>query len=83
MRRTFIVDGHDRTSEDRCDYLAEAFCRAPGAYWYPAMDGGVAVLCEEHGAKHFPIGAQRIGDLTWHGGGEPIARVAAAEATRA
>ncbi|HLK38815.1 MAG TPA: hypothetical protein VKU41_18765 [Polyangiaceae bacterium] len=70
---TFHVGGSVRTAPDTCDYwlVRDKPCGASGAYWYPAMGGQVAVLCEAHGAKHFPIGAQRITDRTWHGGGEP------------
>ncbi len=71
----FVVDGHVRRESDRCDMRGPDLrraCNAPGAYWYPSYGGGVAVLCEAHGAKHFPIGAQRIADRTWHGGGEPL-----------
>lgn len=72
----FTVGGESRSETTRCDYMTdfatEQKCGAPGAYWYPSLGGGVAVLCEAHGTKHFPIGAQRITDTTWHGGGEPV-----------
>lgn len=31
------------------------FCRQPTVLWYPAMGGGTAALCEEHGATHRPF----------------------------
>jgi hypothetical protein len=72
---TFTVDESQRPARGRCDYIKDfgtgKTCSAPGAYWYPPMGGGVCVLCEKDGAKHFPVGAQRITDTTWHGGGEP------------
>lgn len=65
----FLIDGERRTNPDACHYNLRPDdapdCGKPGAYWYPTQRG-VGVLCEEHGAKHFPIAAQRITDTTWH-----------------
>jgi hypothetical protein len=72
---TFTVGESRHPARGRCDFMKDFVgtrqtCSAPGAYWYPAMGGGVCVLCGAHGAKHFPNGAQRISDMTWHGGGD-------------
>ena len=64
-----------RTCHHMINFATETHCNAPSAYWYPAMGGGTAALCEAHGAKHFPHGAQRVSDPIWHGGGEPLPEV--------
>lgn len=72
---TFVVDGGVRREFNACHYSpSHRACNAPGAFWYPAIGGGIAVLCKQHGSHLFPTGSQRITDRAWHGGGEPVDR---------
>ena len=39
---------------DRENKTVARFCGRPTRYWYPAMGGGTAALCEQHGAHLRP-----------------------------
>ncbi len=67
MKQT-AKDGRVYEISETCDHVLEwrigetepVCCGLPSEYWYPAMGGGTAALCETHGAKYFPLSADRI-----------------------